>query len=291
MEILKRIKKRIGDRFNQDLEYAKDYFPLGISKVDYSDYVNKRINYKSDLAITSFIGKKIKRINSYSFIHSVEGIFIEQLYKFDADSTSPYIIDCGANIGLSVIYFKKLYPNCKIIAFEPDSKIYEACQYNLNQFGFQDVQLINAGIWNFDGNLNFLSDNSLGGRICEKIEEDKDVYSISVVNFKKYLNQPIDFLKIDIEGSELEILEDCQGYLGLVKNIFIEYHSHINKPQQLQKLVSILSQAGFRYYIKPAWDYLEHPYTDHKMNPSSLIFDLQLNIFGYRINDTEVKNP
>ncbi|MBC7629032.1 FkbM family methyltransferase [Ferruginibacter sp.] len=282
MKLIKYIKKKILNQLNQNDLYEKDYLPLGISKNDFIDYVDKKILYNSALDITSFLGKKIKRINSYSFVHSVEGIFLEELYKFDSDLLSPHIIDCGANIGLSAIYFKKLYPNSKLIAFEPDKKVFEACQYNLNQFGFSDVKLINAGVWNYDGSLNFLPDNSLGGRIVEDDQSGKNYYSIKVVDFKKYLNVEVDFLKIDIEGAELDVLKNCRNELKFVKRIFVEYHSDKNKPQDLQELLSILTAAGFRYYIKEAWDYLDHPYSNEKNLSTFAPFDLQLNIFGYR---------
>jgi hypothetical protein len=42
--------------------------------------------------------------------HSLQEIFLEETYKFTSPKPDPVIIDCGANIGLSIIYFKKLYP-------------------------------------------------------------------------------------------------------------------------------------------------------------------------------------
>lgn len=51
-------------------------------------------------------------------------IFKRQIYNFQIDNPAPYIIDAGANIGLGVIYFKKLFPDAEIIAFEPDPNIF-----------------------------------------------------------------------------------------------------------------------------------------------------------------------
>jgi FkbM family methyltransferase len=282
MKILKTMTSAIASIFGSNNIYKKKYLPLGISKKDYLDYTNKKVQNKDILGLTTLFDKQIKRINSYSFIHTVEGIFVEELYKFHSDSISPYIIDCGANIGLSTIYFKKLYPEAKVIAFEPDEKIFAACLYNLEQFNFSNVQLVNAGVWNFDGKLSFMPDNSLGGRIVEGKHLGKSSYSINVVDFKKYLNVEIDFLKIDIEGAELDVLKNCQHELKSVKNIFVEYHSDKKKPQDLQELLSILTGAGFRYYIKQAWDYLDHPFSNEESLSAFAPFDLQLNIFGYR---------
>ncbi len=261
--------------------YDRLYKKLGVAYEDYSDYYNKRIKYNQPLSLTQFLGKEIKRVNSSSFIHTVEGIFIEELYKFESNKPAPLIVDCGTNIGISIMYFKTLFPAARIIGFEPDKKIFDACQFNINAFGFKNVELHNSAVWKFDGTLNFLPDNSLGGMVVEDADKNNKVYQVEAADVKKYLDQEIDFLKIDIEGAELEVLEYCKDNLSLVKNLFVEYHSYQNKPQQLQRLLEILSNAGFRYYIKHAWDYLDRPFADHKKFASQN-FDLQLNICAYR---------
>jgi hypothetical protein len=47
-------------------------------------------------------------------------IFMDASYFFHTDNDRPLIFDCGSNIGMSVLFFKKLYQNARIIAFEPD---------------------------------------------------------------------------------------------------------------------------------------------------------------------------
>src|SRR6478752_2497070 len=46
-------------------------------------------------------------------------IFMRGDYYFESDNAQPTIIDCGSNIGISVLFFKRLFPQCRIIAFEP----------------------------------------------------------------------------------------------------------------------------------------------------------------------------
>ncbi len=69
--------------------------------------------------------RKFKITDSASFVAMYLDIFGHEGYKFETKKLEPYIIDCGANIGLSLIYFNQLYPNAKIIAFEPDPKLFE----------------------------------------------------------------------------------------------------------------------------------------------------------------------
>src|SRR5688572_20822569 len=69
---------------------------------------------------TDLPGVPITGVDSASFVHSYSEIFKREIYRFTTVNNAPKIIDCGANIGLSVIYFKRLYPAAKIVAFEAD---------------------------------------------------------------------------------------------------------------------------------------------------------------------------
>ena len=217
-------------------------------------------------------------------MHSVEEVLVDEIYKFEANTISPTIIDCGASIGLSIIYLKRLFPNSSIIAFEPDKKIYEVCKNNINLFKFSSVEIIDAAVWVENGITSFLPDDSLGGKIVSSIDVKKDssLYAIKTIRLKDYITKKIDFLKIDIEGAELDVLRDCQQELRFVDKMFVEDHSDVTKPQQLQELLDIISKAGFRYYIKHAMDYMQYPFVDYKRS-WNLPFDLQLNVFAYRI--------
>ena len=64
-------------------------------------------------------GKPLFFYSATELLHGLKEIFIENIYK-QTLREKPYIIDCGANIGMSVIYMKQLYPQAEIIAFEPD---------------------------------------------------------------------------------------------------------------------------------------------------------------------------
>ena len=97
------------------------------------------------------------------------------------------------------------------------------------------------------------------------------------IRLKNILARKIDFLKIDIEGAETEVVEDCAKNLTMVKNVFVEYHSSVGKEQTLPKILSILSGSGMRYSIKEASS-SKSPFIDRVTSG----FDLQLNISAYR---------
>ena len=203
-----------------------------------------------------------------------EEIFDKEIFKFQTNSEIPYIIDGGANIGLSTIYFKKIYPNSEIISFEPDKKIVEAFKKNIASFGFKNVTLIEKGLWNTETTVSFFSEGAESGRI-----DNAGKIKVETSRLSSYLNKKVDFLKLDIEGAETIVLEDCKDLLVNVKNLFVEYHSFSNTSQSLEDILRILTSSGFRYYIKPVNENSNNPFI--KINPY-LNMDLQLNIFAYR---------
>ncbi len=213
--------------------------------------------------------------NIGGFLHSHREIFEEEVYKFHTDKENPLIIDCGSNYGLSVLYFKLKYPNSKIIAFEPDKKIFELLKKNLQNY--HSIELHNEAVWTEDKILSFHSEGSLAGRITDNPEEVNS--TVKAVDLKKYLNQKIDFLKIDIEGAENTVIFDIKDYLSNVDNLFLEYHGMPHEKQNLGDILNLLSGAGFHYYIRVAGECMKDPFLDKIPK----MFTLQLNIFCKRI--------
>lgn len=251
----------------------------GLSFEDYLCFKYRKGCINDKISETSLLQTKIKRTNSYWYTQTVLEIFDEEIYKFTSSINNPLILDCGSNIGISIIYFKNLYPDARIIGFEPDKEMFDICQYNCQQFNLNDVNLVNAAVWSENTELNFLADGALGGHLTL---DDKNLIStkVNAVKLSSYLDQKIDLLKMDIEGAEYEVLKSCKDDLGNVQNLFVEYHSFRNDSQKLDEILNILSEAGFRYYIKEAWQNMKKPFVDY---PNVHNMDSQLNIFAYRI--------
>ena len=154
-----------------------------------------------------FLNKKIHIVDIASFNFIRKEIFDQQIYKFKADTEVPYIIDCGANIGLSIIYFKQLYPDAEIVGFEPDDKVFKALQHNMEAFNFSNVELIKKACWNEETTLKFYSEGADGGRVAKEFDTDQ-IIEVETIRLRKFLDRKVDFLKIDIEGAEVQVLAD-----------------------------------------------------------------------------------
>lgn len=227
--------------------------------------------------ITDLLGFTIKIPDAASFLASWEEIFNREIYNFNHPNAAPRILDCGANIGISCLYFRRRFPQAKITAFEPDPDIFAFLKENLAGAGCGDIELVAKGVWSSDTTLKFHSEGSDAGRIDTSI--GCNGIKIPTVRLCDYLSESIDLLKIDIEGAETKVILDIVPCLANVRNIFVEYHSFAGQAQTLGKLVQALSDAGFRVQIQPV---CVSPQPFLKVD-TNLGMDMQLNIFGYRM--------
>lgn len=268
--MIKKILKRI---YRAVMNYKTDssYMALDIRRSE-----ARRLRKEKGSKKTSLYGKDIEITNFFWYRHGLNEIFLEQSYQFNSNKVNPIILDCGANTGLSVIFFKRLYPQAKITAFEADAEIANILQSNLHNFGYDDVTIIPKAVWTENTTLEFKSDGSVGGQI---VQGGENTVKIEAIRLKEYLNTEVDFLKIDIEGVEYEVLKDCSENLVNVHNLFIEYHSFLKEEQMLDQILLMLKKAGFKYYIKEAWNNMPIPFVDNQKSH----YDLQLNIFAYRL--------
>jgi FkbM family methyltransferase len=217
--------------------------------------------------------------DSASFCFIYDEIFKKEIYKFNTTSPIPYIVDAGANIGLSVLYFKQLYPNSKIVAFEPDDYIFSYLKKNIIEHELDGVLLIKKALWDNETSLKFYSEGADGGRIANQNDKDK-IINVQTIQLREFISKKVDLLKIDIEGAETKVLINCRDLLVNVERIFVEYHSFRNEPQELHHLLSILNSAGFKYQVQHIGVFSPNPFV--KIN-SYINMDLQLNIFAYRL--------
>jgi len=204
-------------------------------------------------------------------------IFINNVYNFNSTIEDPLIIDAGANIGLAVLYWKKKYPKAKIIAFEPSKLAYNSLLKNVEENELENITCINKALSDTEGIQNFTTNELISG----SLNTDKDLplkYEVQTTTLGQYLNQRIDFLKVDIEGAEKMIYEDVRKHISNLNYIFLEYHSFINESQYLSKYLQLFENNGYRYFIEGEYNKKNH-FTKKKV---SLNQDLQLNIWAQK---------
>ena len=216
-----------------------------------------------------------------SFYVTYKELMVDEIYKFHTSNLSPLIIDCGANMGLSVLYLSQLYPQAHIIAFEPDEAIFNVLRTNVQQFATgRKVDIYKKAVWDRETTLQFFTDYGMGGSV-ETNYGKGGPQRVQTVRLADFLQTPVEFLKMDIEGAEYTVLKSCQPYLKNVKHIFVEYHSYIDKEQKLEEILYMLKSSGFRYHLKQSQSF-QCPFIDRVSGNNKM--EMAINIFGYRDN-------
>lgn len=210
-------------------------------------------------------------------LHSYHEILVNEIYRFEAQTDSPLIFDCGANIGFSVVYFKHLYPCARVMAFEPEPTLCSMLQQNIKSMGLTGVEVHRSAIWTENSTLTFTSNGSVGGHLTRE-SDDRPGQVVSTARLRDLLDQHVDLLKLDIEGAEDAVLRDCAEKLANVDHLFFEYHGLSREPQTLDDLLSLCRASGFRYHIREA-NPTKHPFLKSERHP---VYDLQLNVYAYR---------
>jgi FkbM family methyltransferase len=188
----------------------------------------------------------IKYPNEQEYHHIKNEIFTNNCYYFQTNNPTPLIIDVGTYIGISLLYFKREYPDCKVICFEPNPIALEYLNENIFNNGIENVEIHNSAIWVEEGFKQLNIDNTGEDRFSVASFNNmgwngtvkSDLLEVKTEKLDQYLNQTIDLLKLDIEGAEQRVLKSIGRYFKNIKNIIIEFHP--TKDQDIKKVLEIL---------------------------------------------------
>jgi|LauGreDrversion4_2_1035121.scaffolds.fasta_scaffold329751_2 FkbM family methyltransferase len=241
------------------------WFSIKKLKHDKSDHLKVHRSKIGDLYYTQ----------AQQLYHGLQEVLVDEIYKVNLASNAR-IIDCGANIGLSVLYFKSICPSAHITAFEPDRHNFELLTKNCIVNNLKQVDLVEAAVWKENTQLKFIAQGGMDSKISEGAEEGILVKAYSLID---YLQDPVDFLKLDIEGAEFEVLKNIEEYMDKIATLFIEYHGSFSQTNELIAILDMVQKAGFYVYIKEACNVYPTPFY---INSKHTQFDVQLNIFCRR---------
>lgn len=265
---------------NLRLALKNTSFPQSIKDGIYKCFVHvaRQIKRGHKGALTCTIGGySFKSPNPEILQVLLREIMVNEQYSIDLKTDSPLIIDCGANIGCSVLYFKLKYPKARIIAIEAHPETFSVLAENVKQFS--DVTVYNAFVHSVDGDKIRLYSHGAGDVIASFDagrggQSYTDVETMSLARLVG--NQQVDLLKMDIEGGEYAIFNAGAdvGYMANVKNVLMEYHHNLNhKPgDSFGEFLSVFEKSGYAYDM--------HALTERKAPP--YFQDIFLSMTRYR---------
>lgn len=151
-------------------------------------------------------------------------------YEIDLADPS-VIIDAGANAGYATVFFAERHPDAWVLAIEPDPSNVELLRRNTAHLS--NVTVIAAALMGFDGEAGLIDPDQ--GPWAMRVMADGEGWSagshvetvrcVSVPSLLRSFHiERVSLLKMDIEGSELDVLTGCDEWIGHVDALVVELH-------------------------------------------------------------------
>jgi FkbM family methyltransferase len=159
----------------------------------------------------------------------VHEVFIRNEYCLQLPRSPRIIVDAGANIGCSAIFFTHEYPRARILAVEPEASNYSILRENIRPY--PNIRAIHAALWAADEVLAVV-DAGLGHWGFQvqlpNAATHKVVGTVQGLSLPRLMSRHrirfIDLLKMDIEGSEHLLFASPLPWLALVGSFVMEIH-------------------------------------------------------------------
>ncbi len=224
----------------------------GCALFNFFNTVFTRLNWKSKLGIP--VGFQQKRgVPFYMRLGTTDWetfnvTFLLDEYKFVIDQVPKLktIVDLGANIGDSARYFADSYPEARIVAIEPDSGNYKICAKNMERITPSGrVSIKQCFVGSYPG---FAGVNRSQGEWGYSMDRATSaVERIPVVTMANLMQEfgfaEIDLLKCDIEGAEVELFQECSGWISRIRHLAIE----TCPPYSISILEQKLAASGIQF--------------------------------------------
>jgi FkbM family methyltransferase len=180
-------------------------------------YINKEEIYLSEF------GKVHLRRNTSDF-DVFNQVMVSKEYDLALPDNPAFIIDGGANIGLTSMYLSHKYPHATIVSIEPDEKNF--LQLKKNTAGYLNIQPLKKALWGKEENVYISNSNSADSHTVNNNDKGVVTETVTVSSLlNEYKYGIVDLLKMDVEGAEKEIFETLPlDWLSKVKVLAIEVH-------------------------------------------------------------------
>jgi len=181
--------------------------------------------YRPDSTGDRGVIEQIFREGDYRLTKFALGEPLLRLYRYTiAAGRTPLIVDAGANIGASVVYFAGNFPKCRIVAIEPERNNCDVLRANCGGLNFE---LLEGGIGAAAGE-SFLNDPGRGDwsfRLDAQGEYPVPVFAASAIVADATARGDVPFIfKIDIEGGEADLFREDTAWVQAFPLLIIELH-------------------------------------------------------------------
>ncbi len=160
------------------------------------------------------------------------------------------IIDAGAGIGFSSLYFSQKFPQAEIICLEPIGEIYAQLLKNLHINPSEHLIPLQIAIWNNDKDLEIIRGKDLDLEHPFTLRETPQATGIKGLKVETLLKQrnweTLDLLKLDIEGSEMPIFDDSTSANLLLEKIRFVVMNIYDEFGIRHRIYKVFEENGFQ---------------------------------------------
>ena len=177
-----------------------------------------------------------------------EYVFIDKFHipPFEI-AKNPIILDLGSNIGCTILDYNRTYPNAKIVGYEMDKGNFALCQENISNI--KTAKVYNKAIWFKSRKVAYeasTNNDSFTAKDISESDKNRNNQIIETITIQEILHQhqieTVDFMKIDIEGAEIEIFE--KGSIEWLKKVNA-LHIEIHDKSKIKNFIDILKSYNF----------------------------------------------
>ena len=203
------------------------------------------------------VGLDIAYPNQSHALFLVHEVFVQAVYAFRSGSAAPFIIDCGANVGFTTLFFTKLFPGARIVAVEPEPGTAAWLRGNVEgNAAAGGVRIVEAAVAGREGTVTLFAPETDPGSMTSSTREEWTAGAgteVRAIRLSSLIDAPVDFLKLDVEGAEYEVLRElvATGAIARVRETTIEYHPLASEPEGADALAALLAGAGMGVSVTP----------------------------------------
>jgi FkbM family methyltransferase len=167
----------------------------------------------------------------------------------------PLIIDCGANIGVSSVYFALKYPHARVVAIEPEAQNFELLVSNTSPF--PNIVPMQRAIAARPGNVLIHDPGRGGWAMCAGVEVGGgavigEIEALTVAQVVEQFPGTVPFLlKVDIEGAEGALFAENTDAMDAFPAVVLELHDRLFPGEAL-------SQSFLRWHLEQGRDFQQH---------------------------------
>lgn len=180
--------------------------------------------------------------DTFQGLHHVPPVLVEGGWSLDYEPMS--VLDLGCNIGLTVAHYAAMWPSARIVGVDLDDGNLRVARINTQRLA--GIDLLRFAVAGGPGKRRYRRDNveEWAYRV-EPTQEGELVDATTLDSLATFITgsaaDAVDFVKMDIEGAEAEVLKSAGGWPLRVRHLLVECHT----PYTVEEAIADLERRGF----------------------------------------------